>query len=247
MSAEGFLARWSQRKARVRSGVPERDAEASPVDAESAALASRADGTTGGVTGPIGVAPSTGVGAATATPAASAGVGASTPALAPASLGPAAELGTAPIAPTMADVAALTGSSDYARFVVPGVDAGVSNAAMRKLFSDPHFNVMDGLDTYVGDYGKPDPIPLAMLRRMNQSIALGLFADDEERAGELAGAPDAKACPDGAAATPVAQSTAPAPDRAAPACLDRPDDDPDLRLQPDDAARRGGAEPGSRP
>ena len=31
---------------------------------------------------------------------------------------------------------------------------------MKKLFSDPHFNVMDGLDTYIDDYGKPDPIPL---------------------------------------------------------------------------------------
>ena len=30
---------------------------------------------------------------------------------------------------------------------------------MKKLFSDPHFNVMDGLDTYIDDYGKPDPIP----------------------------------------------------------------------------------------
>ena len=40
---------------------------------------------------------------------------------------------------------------------------------MKKLFSDPHFNVMDGLDTYIDDYGKPDPIPLSMLRRMNQS------------------------------------------------------------------------------
>ena len=40
---------------------------------------------------------------------------------------------------------------------------------MKKLFSDPHFNVMDGLDTYIDDYGKPDPIPLSMLRRMNQA------------------------------------------------------------------------------
>jgi hypothetical protein len=40
---------------------------------------------------------------------------------------------------------------------------------MKKLFSDPHFNVMDGLDSYIADYGKPDPIPLSMLRLMNQS------------------------------------------------------------------------------
>ena len=51
---------------------------------------------------------------------------------------------------------------------------------MKKLFADPHFNVMDGLDTYIDDYGKPDPIPLAMLRQMNQSKFLRLFDDDEE-------------------------------------------------------------------
>ena len=49
---------------------------------------------------------------------------------------------------------------------------------MKKLFSDPHFNVMDGLDTYIDDYGKPDPIPLSMLRRMNQAAVLGLFDDE---------------------------------------------------------------------
>ena len=34
-----------------------------------------------------------------------------------------------------------------------------SNAAMKKLFTDPHFNVMDGLDIYIDDYRKPDPLP----------------------------------------------------------------------------------------
>ena len=37
---------------------------------------------------------------------------------------------------------------------------------MKKLFADPHFNVMDGLDTYIDDYAKPDPIPPAMLRQL---------------------------------------------------------------------------------
>lgn len=82
-----------------------------------------------------------------------------------------------PPAPTLADVAALGRNSDYTRFVAPGVDAGVKNAALKKLFSDPHFNVMDGLDTYIDDYGKPDPLSAAMLRKMVQSHALGLFDD----------------------------------------------------------------------
>ncbi len=51
---------------------------------------------------------------------------------------------------------------------------------MRKLFSDPHFNVMDGLDTYIDDYGKPDPIPESMLRQLNQSKLLRLFEIEED-------------------------------------------------------------------
>jgi hypothetical protein len=82
--------------------------------------------------------------------------------------------------PTLDDVAALTRDADFSRFVAPGVDDGVKRAALRKLFSDPHFNVMDGLDTYIDDYGKPDPLPAAMLRKMTQSAFLGLFSEDDE-------------------------------------------------------------------
>ena len=56
----------------------------------------------------------------------------------------------------------------------------MKNAALKKLFTDPHFNVMDGLDTYIDDYGKPDPLPAGMLRKMAQSQLLGLFADEDK-------------------------------------------------------------------
>ncbi len=82
-------------------------------------------------------------------------------------------------APTLADAAQLTPASDFTRFVARGVDPSVKNAALKTLFTDPHFNVMDGLDTYIEDYGLPDPIPLAMLRQMAQSKVLGLFADED--------------------------------------------------------------------
>jgi hypothetical protein len=86
----------------------------------------------------------------------------------------------APALPTLADVALLNRDSDYARFVAGGVDESVKRAAMKKLFSDPHFNVMDGLDIYIDDYTQADPIPLAMLREMNQSKVLKLFEEDDE-------------------------------------------------------------------
>ncbi len=145
-----------------------------------------------------------------------------------------------PPLPTLADVAAHDERSpDFSRFVAPGVDSGVRHAALRKLFSDPHFNVMDGLDIYIDDYGLADPIPPAMLRQMVQSHALGLF--DHEKSDPhtppQAGAEVSPATP------PLAAPDAPAdlpPSLAEP----RPDENVDLRLQPDDAAGRSGPEPG---
>ena len=65
--------------------------------------------------------------------------------------------------PTLEDVAALRHDADFSRFVKPGVDETVRRSAMKKLFTDPHFNVMDGLDIYIGDYNTFEPIPPAML------------------------------------------------------------------------------------
>lgn len=83
-------------------------------------------------------------------------------------------------APTLDDVAALTRESDFSRFVAPDVAGDVRNAALKKLFSDPHFNVMDGLDTYIDDYNTPDPLPAAMLRQMAQAAYLGLAGPRQE-------------------------------------------------------------------
>jgi hypothetical protein len=66
----------------------------------------------------------------------------------------------------------------------PDVDPAVQQAAMKKMFSDPHFNVMDGLDIYIDDYSKPDPIPLEMLKRMVQSDMLNIFRKDSNEESE---------------------------------------------------------------
>lgn len=70
-------------------------------------------------------------------------------------------------------------ASDYQAFLRPEVDAATRSAALKKLFFDPHFNQMDGLDTYIDDYSKADPIPSAMLRLLNQARHLRLFEDEE--------------------------------------------------------------------
>lgn len=135
-----------------------------------------------------------------------------------------AEATPAPPAPTLEDVAALTRESDYTRFVARDVAPDVKNAALKKLFGDPHFNVMDGLDTYIDDYGKPDPLPMSKLRQMVQAQALRLFDDDEAQQ------------PAAASATATA---------APPSSDPPPHEDTDLRLQPHDAAGRTGPEPGA--
>ena len=77
------------------------------------------------------------------------------------------------------DVKALTQDSDFKPFMARNVGSDVRNAAMKKLFADPHYNVMDGLDIYIDDYTVADPLPQAMLRQMASAKFLNLFDDEE--------------------------------------------------------------------
>src|SRR5688572_10498594 len=84
--------------------------------------------------------------------------------VAPEAASPATEPAQPPPPPTLEDAQSLTPSSDFTRYIQADVPADVKNAAMKKLYADPHFNIMDRLDTYIDDYSKPDPIPPEMLR-----------------------------------------------------------------------------------
>lgn len=144
--------------------------------------------------------------------------------VAPPAAAPAAVVDAAPeptpaeAPPTLEEAAALTPASDFTRFVARDVAPEVKNAALKKLFADPQFNLMDGLDIYIDDYGKPDPLPEGMLRQLAQSQFLGLFDDDKKKS----------------------DATAPS---LAPTLEAPPDEDADLRLQSHDAA--DAAEPGA--
>ncbi|HRH06888.1 MAG TPA: DUF3306 domain-containing protein, partial [Burkholderiaceae bacterium] len=83
--------------------------------------------------------------------------------------------------PNMSDVLSLTKESDFAPFVARNVSPEVRNAAMKKLFTDPHYNVMDRLDIYIDDYSKPDPLPLAMMRQLASAKFLNLFDEEENK------------------------------------------------------------------
>ena len=150
------------------------------------------------------------------------------PALAP-EVAPATEAAPQqPPLPTLDDVAALTPESDFKPFVARAVDPQVRNAAMKTLFSDPHFNVMDGLDIYIDDYSQPDPLPASMLRKMASAQFLKLVPEEAPARPAAAGAGgDTDPLPAGDTEV-VAQS----PDSSA--CADTTSHDhPDLQLQPD--------------
>ena len=215
---KGFLSRWSQRKAQSRAAdvVPEVAPEV------------RSDATQP----PTPVAPV----AAEKVPDATEPSGASRPA--------AAETAVPP--PTLDDVERLTPDADFSPFVDRLVQPDVRNAAMKKLFADPHFNVMDGLDVYIDDYNKTEPMPRQWLRQLVQARVLGLLDDEVEEqprpdtgVGESPsrGGVDAEDVHDAAG---VDDSHGSALAMAAPDTLDL-HEDADLPLQPDDAAGHGGA------
>ncbi|MFZ9639488.1 MAG: DUF3306 domain-containing protein [Hylemonella sp.] len=150
-----------------------------------------------------------------------------------------------PAVPTLEDALQLTPQSDFKPFVANGVAPEVRNAAMKKLFADPHFNVMDGLDIYIDDYSIPSPLPASMLRRMVGAQMLNLF-DDEEKPS--VGAASAQPVPPAAQASealpsappdaPLAAQSQPEQPEVAHSDLPLPQDNhanPDMRLQPDHA------------
>jgi hypothetical protein len=132
--------------------------------------------------------------------------------------------------PTLEDVQSLTPESDFTRFTRADVAPEVKNAAFRKMFTDPHFNRMDGLDVYIDDYGKPDPLPASMARQLASAQFLKLFSADEEKAQSHASRGGREVEHDPQART-VAQSQ---PDEHAVSPPPQ-DADPDLRLQQDHA------------
>lgn len=138
--------------------------------------------------------------------------------------------------PTLDDVQSLTPEADFSRFVAPDVPPDVKNAALKKLFADPHFNAMDGLDVYIDDYSKPDPLPPAMLRQLAGARFLKLF-DDEEAQQQQEQEQQGRVVADDPPAQTVAQSAQGAPAVPPP---NHHAHDADLRLQQDHAPGRPG-------
>jgi len=82
--------------------------------------------------------------------------------------------------PQLPPLDSLTFESDFKAFMHSKVEAGVKRAALKKLFSDPRFNVMDGLDTYIDDYTKAEPVTEELLARLEHARQTLLVSKREE-------------------------------------------------------------------
>lgn len=84
-----------------------------------------------------------------------------------------------PPPPALADAEKLDFSSDFTPFLRAKVEESVKRAALKKLFHSPHFNQMDGLDVYIDDYGKFEPLDDATLSQLAHAREL-LFREQSD-------------------------------------------------------------------
>jgi hypothetical protein len=98
-------------------------------------------------------------------------------------------------APQLPSLDSLTFESDFKAFMHAKVEESVKRAALKKLFADPRFNVMDGLDTYIDDYTKEDPIPESMLASLEHARQTLFGPKTEEPEEERKDEPQVAAAP----------------------------------------------------
>lgn len=75
-------------------------------------------------------------------------------------------------APALPPVENLTPESDFKDFMHPKVEDALRRTALKKLFSDPHFNIPDPFEAYSGDWTGGEPIPPALLATLEQMKAM---------------------------------------------------------------------------
>ena len=86
-------------------------------------------------------------------------------------------------APALPPVESLTPQSEFSGFMHPKVQDGLRRVALKKLFTDPHFNVPDPFEPFSGDWTVAEPIAPELLAQLNQARTL-LFTEPEKKAEE---------------------------------------------------------------
>ncbi|WP_407279324.1 DUF3306 domain-containing protein [Aromatoleum evansii] len=121
------------------------------------------------------------VSAAPVVPAAPSAAGAASPAVPPAAD---AAIPPSPAEAALPPIDSLDLAADFSAFMKEEVSEALRRAALRKLFSDPHFHFerMDKLDIYIDDYSVSDPIPADVLQKLRQFETLLKDEEAEESA-----------------------------------------------------------------
>ena len=84
-------------------------------------------------------------------------------------------------APKLPSLDSLTFESDFKDFMHAKVEESVKRAALKKLFADPRFNVIDYMDVYIDDYTNLETIPPDMLARLDHAKGTLFKRDDETK------------------------------------------------------------------
>jgi len=123
---------------------------------------------------------------------------------------PAPKAASAEPAPKLPSIDSLTFESDFKAFMHAKVEESVKRAALKKLFADPRFNVIDQMDIYIDDYTNLETIPQEMLEKLKHARAT-LFGRQEEQQAEDAPKSEVAQAP----AEPPAQEPQKKPDDGA--------------------------------
>ena len=89
----------------------------------------------------------------------------------------------ATLAPALPAVENMTPESDFAGFMHPKVKDELRRLALKKLFSDPHFNVPDPFEPYSRDWNDVEALTPELLATLNQARTV-LFNEQENKPAE---------------------------------------------------------------
>ena len=84
--------------------------------------------------------------------------------------------------PSLPPMDSVTPDSDFAGFMHPKVKDELRRLALKKLFSDPHFNIPDPFEPFSGDW-TGEALPPDMLAQLNQARTL-LFDERDKKKAE---------------------------------------------------------------
>lgn len=84
-------------------------------------------------------------------------------------------------APELPPVDQLNYDSDFKAFMDKRVDERLRRIALKKLFSDPRFNVTDGLDDYAEDYSALEDLTTEMVERQLHARRILRGPEPEEK------------------------------------------------------------------